>query len=406
MSIVVIFSSFIWFLSSGRSIQQVACLFIIFPVFCLHLYSVWDPHTLATFQRKYSPLLIGILERIHKLNYLSSVESSAEIVFPRVKRRLLHLKDESQETFKVPEISEVERCILTAKIAAVKRSKDCGMNLSLYGDNDLLFPGNDIINAASKNDYEEEPIEEPTETEQDNGLTVHAAISINEDICLIRDSSQFPIYRQLAESSSTSRRYSLLNKNGKTSFVEYNGAYIRKSTALYLLQEKKQISNDRLLRVRSSQPSHLFNDDNYQISGPQTKVNSGDLCIFKRLDLNKNLIGRVIQFSYLEGTKKQRQYSSSYVDMALESHKEIGVFANWYGVSTFDLKSGKVYFRLTNAFTAGYLSMANYLATITADKTESTESEEDAAFAISVTTIEELINDWRNTMTFNSDFSE
>lgn len=406
MSIVVIFSSFIRFLSSGRSIQQVACLFIIFPVFCLHLYSVWDPHTLATFQRKYSPLLIGILERIHKLNYLSSVESSAEIVFPRVKRRLLHLKDESQETFKVPEISEVERCILTAKIAAVKRSKDCGMNLSLYGDNDLLFPGNDIINAASKNDYEEEPIEEPTETEQDNGLTVHAAISINEDICLIRDSSQFPIYRQLAESSSTSRRYSLLNKNGKTSFVEYNGAYIRKSTALYLLQEKKQISNDRLLRVRSSQPSHLFNDDNYQISGPQTKVNSGDLCIFKRLDLNKNLIGRVIQFSYLEGTKKQRQYSSSYVDMALESHKEIGVFANWYGVSTFDLKSGKVYFRLTNAFTAGYLSMANYLATITADKTESTESEEDAAFAISVTTIEELINDWRNTMTFNSDFSE
>ena len=44
----------------------------------------------------------------------------------------------------------------------------------------------------------------------------------------------------------------------KSAFVELDGVYIRKTTALYILQENPQLSNDRLLRVRSVQPSHLF----------------------------------------------------------------------------------------------------------------------------------------------------
>ena len=99
----------------------------------------------------------GILERINKLNYLSSAESSDEIIFPRVKRRLLQLKEESQDTFDIPELAEVERCILTAKINAVKISQECGMFLNLYGDNDLHFPGTETINAAAENDYERNP---------------------------------------------------------------------------------------------------------------------------------------------------------------------------------------------------------------------------------------------------------
>ena len=93
------------------------------------------------------------------------------------------------------------------------------------------------------------------------------------------------------------------------------------------------MSNDRLLRVRSTQSSHLYTGDNGDDSfdsGHQKKVNSGDMCVFKRIDCEKVIIGRVIQFSYLDGGKRERQYSSSYVDMSLESHKNIGVFANWF----------------------------------------------------------------------------
>ena len=269
------------------------------------------------------------------------------------------------------------------------------MFLDLYGDGDLLFPGTEIINEAAENDYEDECIEEEEQMEKSSVLSVQDIISISEDITLIKDkSTSIPSYRPLGESASAGRRYSLFNKAGKSPFIEYNGHYIRKTTALYLLQEKNQISNDRLLRVRSSQPSHLFNDDNVEDSGPRSKVESGDLCIFNRIDCDKKLVGRVIQFSYLEGTKKQRQYSSSYVDMSLESHKDIGVFANWYAISRIDDEN--VFFQVFDAFTIGYLSMANYLSTV--NKVEMADSENDS-FSIPIATFRDLFDDWKEMMT-------
>ena len=298
-------------------------------------------------------------------------------------------------------MAEVERCILNAKVNAIKISQECGMFLNFYGDGDLLFPGTEIINAAAENDYEDESIEETEQTEETNVFSVRDVISISEDISLIKDkSSSIPSYRPLTESSSEGRRYSLFNKAGKSPFIEYNGSFIRKTTALYLLQEKNQVSNDRLLRVRSSQPSHLFNDDNVEDSGPRSKVNSGDLCIFNRIDSNQKLVGRVIQFSYLEGNKKQRQYSSSYVDMSLESHKNIGVFANWYAISRVDYQSEKVFFQIFDAFTIGYLSMANYVSTI--NQVEMADSEDDA-FSIPIATLVDLFDDWEETMSSITD---
>ena len=51
----------------------------------------------------------GILERVHKLNFLASVEASEDIIFPRVKRRLLQIKKETKETLEVPNIEELEK---------------------------------------------------------------------------------------------------------------------------------------------------------------------------------------------------------------------------------------------------------------------------------------------------------
>ena len=118
----------------------------------------------------------------------------------------------------------------------------------------------------------------------------------------------------------------------KSPFVEYDGAYIRKSTALYLLQENFQVSNDRLLRVHLQQPTHVFATTYLTTTDTQRNiVKSGDMCLFKRVDdPSKSLLGRIVQFSYLKGNKRARQYSSDYVDMTKASYKTVGAFSNWF----------------------------------------------------------------------------
>ena len=49
------------------------------------------------------------------------------------------------------------------------------------------------------------------------------------------------------------------------------------------------------------------------------------VCIFKRVDNPKFLLGKIVQFSYLEWNKKYRQYSSSYVDLSKDSYRGIGI---------------------------------------------------------------------------------
>ena len=123
------------------------------------------------------------------------------------------------------------------------------------------------------------------------------------------------------------------NGKEKSPFILYDGTYIRKTTALYLLQENTQLSCDRLLRVRAVQPNHVFVGSQHDVSSSRRSIASGDLCIFKRIDCSECLVGRVVQFSYLLGTKRQRQFSNGSVDLEKDSASNIGVYANWfYGV--------------------------------------------------------------------------
>ena len=156
----------------------------------------------------------------------------------------------------------------------------------------------------------------------------------------------------------------------KSPFVEYNGVYIRKVTALYILQENPQLSNDRSLRVRDAQPSHLFSGIEYVASesSRQDFVHSGDLCVFERIDSTKHLVGQMVQFSYLEGTKKSREYSSLFVDTTKESINSIGVLANYYiGVSKLSTDSIVSFKPLVGPYSIGYLPMSYYRYTIDAN---------------------------------------
>ena len=88
-------------------------------------------------------------------------------------------------------------------------------------------------------------------------------------------------------------------------FVKYNGAYIRKSTALYLLQENTQLSNDRLLQVREDQPEHVYSGSTNEAQR-FSHVIAGDLVVFRRIDVSsKMLLGRTVQFSYMTGRTKK-----------------------------------------------------------------------------------------------------
>ena len=353
--------------------------------------------------------LKGVLERIHKLNYLASIESRDDIIFPRVKRRLMQLNEESDDTFDIPSLADIEAVVSEAKASAIRMAKECGMFLESYDDSKLAGGTSKIIENAVV--FDGEPEESGESCEPDNEASEDSAPStelniIREDICVLnlrkQNSGGLPVYAQSGEKGTVSRKsYSKM-----TPFIKYKEAYIRKTTALYILkQENYQVSNDRLLRVRAEQPSHLYSKNNEQSRDP-SHVLIGDLCIFRRVDCDKKvLLGRVVKFSYLKGTKKQREYSSSYVDTSKDSFKTIGVFANYFArYEIMNNENDKIHFRpLDLVFTAGYLSMEHFVTTI--DETSVHASDQDgASFAIPASNMAEHIPQWVDLMSRISEF--
>ena len=175
---------------------------------------------------------------------MSSIECSDDIVFPRVKRKLLQLNEESDETFQLP--NEIFVCISSAKAEAVDFAKGCGINLETYDDDFIVADTHSLIETATES-YSEE-----VDDEDENNETIANVVLTEEEIVTLQeDLSQMwlnkcandglPMYQ--ASVSEGNRTYK------GNHFVQYEGAYIRKSTALYLLQENVQLSNDRLMRV-------------------------------------------------------------------------------------------------------------------------------------------------------------
>ena len=187
-------------------------------------------------------------------------------------------------------------------------------------------------------------------------------------------------------------------KNGKGSFLVY---VIRKTTALYLLQENLQVSNDRLLRVRSEQASHLFNSTQYN-HVPENCVSAGDLCLFKTVDdAEKYIIGRVIQFSYLRGKKREREYSSNYCDISKQSHNNIGTFSNWYIAVHPSDTAENVFFKPIMLYTAGYVAMSNYVERID-EHTLKGSDDSLLSFSSPQLVLDKVLPNWLHRLKFDS----
>lgn len=103
---------------------------------CEQLFRILRSMT-PTFSTIVNFTLKGVLEKIHKLQLLSSPESDETIVFPRVKRRLLQLKEKTAETLSVPTIDAITRQVQKAKMDAQEVCTSSGIHLESYADKDL-----------------------------------------------------------------------------------------------------------------------------------------------------------------------------------------------------------------------------------------------------------------------------
>ena len=70
--------------------------------------------------------LKGLLDRVHKLTFLGAMEATGEIEFPRAKRRLLQLKQESDVTLRAPSSMIIyTRCFADAKNRQLLSARSC-----------------------------------------------------------------------------------------------------------------------------------------------------------------------------------------------------------------------------------------------------------------------------------------
>ena len=158
----------------------------------------------------------------------------------------------------IPTLEEITEIIYDAKVKA----KSCNIDLDSFDDKELLISIQEAIDHVVANDGEtDENVPEGTVTTEDtissssstenseNGyMASQEIISIREDLSQVRlrkisdESNIFPAYEESeCPGSSKSKSYRISKSLGKgkekSPFVLCNGAYIRKTIALYLLQE-------------------------------------------------------------------------------------------------------------------------------------------------------------------------
>ena len=76
----------------------------------------------------------GILQKVHKLSYISAAESADDLIFPRVQGKILQLSSETTDTFTIPTLQEFFDCIEVAKRYAISSCNKCGIRIKNYED--------------------------------------------------------------------------------------------------------------------------------------------------------------------------------------------------------------------------------------------------------------------------------
>ena len=310
----------------------------------------------STFSTMVNFSLYGMLQRLHKLQIQeechSKVGDAAPIRFPRQERYGRRKDgDDKYRTFSVSGITEdrLYEIMKKAETRAQERMVTLGMEDSLRM-NDKWIPspiathliveenvGESSDDDSECGDGEVDPFvnsnREIIEIEEDvdkldssNAIDVEVKNEVkrmrkkmpfnksNEDLNL-----GIAVYKKTEDKvdNNTKENHQFL----KLEFPGREDVYIRKRTAIWLLQNTERVSSDRLFRVRSKQPftqektTRVCIVNQAQPAIMAVTLTVGDLCIFKVKNGGLNFkVGRVMHFIKIGNRKKHAQYKGKYVE--------------------------------------------------------------------------------------------
>ena len=217
---------------------------------CEQLFRILRAMT-QTFSTIVNCTMQGILNRIHKLQFLSSAECDNQIIFPRVQKRLLQTNEESPDTLSTPRIEDITETIFAAKSSAIELAESCDIHFDSNEDKYFLklksveeALQNGIENDGETNDkidfpenQQRENVElEHSEAKEDDSKGRFIQIKLRK----VRAQDSLPTYEHMndleAQGFSTEvfngKEYSMSSSLGKKKFVLFNGVYIRKIVSL------------------------------------------------------------------------------------------------------------------------------------------------------------------------------
>ena len=300
----------------------------------------------STFSTQINFSIYALLQRLHRLQIQSQLESEMEetgICYPRV---LTHVKKVGFPDSKVLDTTnllhitnkDITDMIQCAKDEAIVAVTELGMSVKGGKWEEMVLKPV----ATNDDDDDEDNDEGCAINDGDNKKTTSEQVSDDlefshnerlEDISsmqkvgLVEDEvfEKLQSRKMKQTSSSTISIYSAEVMDGEkeqpkkhSEFVQvsHNGktVFIRKSTAIWLFQEYERVSSDRLFRVRTKQPnsseSHAnvpkASDANHLPARCET-INVGDVCVFQNTSSSKWKLGKVLRFFYHNGKNSKGQ---------------------------------------------------------------------------------------------------
>ena len=377
----------------------------------------------STFSTVINFSLLDLLNRLHRLYIQLQLEAQSEQTGIEYPRCSVHKVKEGHHNNKTQVLDpncnlnisdkEINMLVQQAKLEAKESANSLGM---FFEEKDGTFDSkpddenefdkdddnddniDDDMNGASDNENLKETIEHKPISDRDNltkDLTELEKIGVVENefvknyIKKTQKSSlkrmqsvTIPMYEPKLETlNQTENKYSPFLE------LEHNGKVvsIRKTTLVWVFQQTESISADRLFRVRNKQPystclgqpqsknfdlccstSDIGKND---VPTNRKRVKVGDVCVFRTDGINRWRLGKVLQFSYLNGKSKKVQ---QYIGLSADLGSNIGVLCSWFNwhppmaMSTFMLSTASIH---------EYIPLDAYMCTLTEKCFDSIEAD-------------------------------
>lgn len=278
------------------------------------------------------------LKRIQLQNEIVYSKQMEHVNFPRTEKKTIKITTWDVLPSDDEIISKIEKAREDAIISLNKMKinfeitdLECPIELSEESVDDLV----------EEADLEDERDYIDKEWTQNTDEVVVEDSVYNEEICSDMDELQ----ADLQTLSGVTGELQLKNYDAKRNLSETSAfatvtcqsgknVVVRKSSIVWLLSNtKSNLSSDRLVRVQESEfgVKKRFHMENATTMASEIFI--GEWCIFSTE--NKIVLGLVLNFLYIKGTGRKKQYSLDYAPVQFITKDEteargIGVVATWY----------------------------------------------------------------------------